>query len=318
MIFLRSLAAAAQEFGRPGEGAAQAARWADERQRDQEAQERYDENLPTLREQIYEKNVLAPARAKSDLAQSVAETNEANLRADAMRRSAANPPTPTLDQQLDAAIARGDRADIDRLMDLRDRKAGAGKSDRTLSNPFEAYVYGTPEQKQTATTFLDAEAERKQKAEKPSEWEERYRLYKQDPDAYLAMTGGDRKAAAADQAHADRMLKYFQSRRAEVEKDLLLDDATKKQKLDELAELERPYLDAAKPQTPAASGGKPASERRGGAPGAGRRAGDKNAATLPASAAAKLKEGVNTTFGNGQVWTLQKGKPVQVHPGQAQ
>jgi hypothetical protein len=34
--------------------------------------------------------------------------------------------------------------------------------------------------------------------------------------------------------------------------------------------------------------------------------------TLPAAAQARLKEGTHTTFGNGQVWTLQGGKPVQV------
>jgi hypothetical protein len=33
---------------------------------------------------------------------------------------------------------------------------------------------------------------------------------------------------------------------------------------------------------------------------------------LPPQAAASLKEGVHTTFGNGQTWTLQNGKPVQV------
>lgn len=36
------------------------------------------------------------------------------------------------------------------------------------------------------------------------------------------------------------------------------------------------------------------------------------AVSLPAAAAAQLKEGVNTTFGNGQTWTLQNGKPAQV------
>lgn len=34
--------------------------------------------------------------------------------------------------------------------------------------------------------------------------------------------------------------------------------------------------------------------------------------TLPPHAAASLKEGVHTTFGNGQVWTLQNGQPVRV------
>jgi hypothetical protein len=36
------------------------------------------------------------------------------------------------------------------------------------------------------------------------------------------------------------------------------------------------------------------------------------AAQLPPQAAAQLKEGMHTTFGNGQIWTLQNGKPVRV------
>jgi hypothetical protein len=36
------------------------------------------------------------------------------------------------------------------------------------------------------------------------------------------------------------------------------------------------------------------------------------ATTLPPQALSQLKEGFHTTFGNGQVWTLQKGKPVKV------
>jgi hypothetical protein len=36
------------------------------------------------------------------------------------------------------------------------------------------------------------------------------------------------------------------------------------------------------------------------------------AAQLPAEARAQLKEGIHTTFGNGQTWTLQNGNPVQV------
>ena len=39
---------------------------------------------------------------------------------------------------------------------------------------------------------------------------------------------------------------------------------------------------------------------------------NKQTATLPQSAASKLREGVSTTFGNGQVWTLRNGSPVRV------
>jgi hypothetical protein len=39
---------------------------------------------------------------------------------------------------------------------------------------------------------------------------------------------------------------------------------------------------------------------------------------LPQSALSQLKEGVHTTFGNGQTWTLQNGQPMQVPSGQVQ
>lgn len=37
-----------------------------------------------------------------------------------------------------------------------------------------------------------------------------------------------------------------------------------------------------------------------------------NTGALPPQALAQLKDGLHTTFGNGQVWTLQNGKPVRV------
>ena len=227
---------------------------------------------------------------------------------------------PTLDQQLDAAIQKGDRGEIDRLMDLRDRKAGAGKSDRTLGNPFEAYAYGTPVQKQAATEFLDLEEKAKTRAQRPSEWEERYQLFKRDPDAYLQMTGAAQRGTTAERQHAEKMLKYFDEERTAISKDFLLDEPTRKQRLAEIGELEKPYLELAKPGNAGAGGAseKPAGERRGAAAGRGRPGANGNAATLPPDAASKLKEGVNTTFRNGQVWTLQRGKPVQVQPEQAQ
>jgi hypothetical protein len=44
----------------------------------------------------------------------------------------------------------------------------------------------------------------------------------------------------------------------------------------------------------------------------GRAQAGQNAAQLPQAAVAQLKEGVHTKFANGQTWTLQNGKPVQV------
>jgi hypothetical protein len=40
------------------------------------------------------------------------------------------------------------------------------------------------------------------------------------------------------------------------------------------------------------------------------------ATQLPTQAVSQLKEGVNTTFANGQVWTLKNGQPAQVNNGQ--
>lgn len=61
--------------------------------------------------------------------------------------------------------------------------------------------------------------------------------------------------------------------------------------------------DGAPSQTPVAPSGGAASPPAGGAGGG---------ATLPPAAIAHLSEGDETTFANGQVWTLRGGKPVQV------
>lgn len=57
----------------------------------------------------------------------------------------------------------------------------------------------------------------------------------------------------------------------------------------------------------AAPGGPPASTSSTSASPAGGAA-----TTLPPQALAQLKDGLHTTFGNGQIWTLQNGKPVRV------
>lgn len=50
----------------------------------------------------------------------------------------------------------------------------------------------------------------------------------------------------------------------------------------------------------------------GPAGGGGAKPAAQGAATLPPAARAQLQKGHNTTFGNGQVWTLRNGEPVQV------
>ena len=118
------------------------------------------------------------------------------------------------------------------------------------TSPFEAIAYGTPQERQEAQDFLTFEKRIGAEFRNPSGLEERYSLYKRDPDAYKAMFG-DRGAAqdqasdARTQQQAARMLKYLDGRRKEIQNDFMLDDTEKQQKLSEIDQLERPYQDAA-------------------------------------------------------------------------
>lgn len=126
----------------------------------------------------------------------------------------------------------------------------SGDKKPLATSPFEAFAYGTPQERQDAQDFLTFEKRIGAEFRNPSELEERYSLYKRDPDAYKAMFG-DRGAAqdqtndARTQQQAARMLKYFDGRRKEVQNDFMLDDTEKQQKLSEIDQLEKPYQDAA-------------------------------------------------------------------------
>ena len=111
--------------------------------------------------------------------------------------------------------------------------------------PFEAYAYGTPDEKESAKNFLDLEHQFQRKYKGESELAERYQLFKEHPEDYKAMFGD--KANRPDRATATRMLNYFDKRRREVNSDFTLDDQQKQQQLQDIDTLEKPFLDAVQP-----------------------------------------------------------------------
>ena len=117
-----------------------------------------------------------------------------------------------------------------------------GKTDK-ITDPFEAFAYGSPEEKKAAQDFLTFEKKIGTQFDKPGEIEQRYSLYQKDPDAYKAMFGD--RGSAQDQQQASRMLRYFDGERKRIEQDWTLDETTRAQRLGEIDQLEQPYLDAA-------------------------------------------------------------------------
>ena len=128
------------------------------------------------------------------------------------------------------------------------------------TSPFEAFAYGAPDEKKSAQDFLDLEHRLGGKYRTPSEFEEKYRLFKQDPETYRAMFG-DKTASGPDRATATKMLTYFDRRRREINQDFTLEDAQKQEQLKDVENLEQPFLDAVQP----------GANRAGGAGGAGDR-----------------------------------------------
>ena len=96
---------------------------------------------------------------------------------------------------------------------------------------------------EAAQDFLTFEKKTGAQYEKPDEIEERYNLYRKDPEAYKAMFGD--RAGAQDQTQAARMLTYFDKRRKEITGDWTLDEPTRAQQLAEIEQLEQPYLNNA-------------------------------------------------------------------------
>jgi len=125
---------------------------------------------------------------------------------------------------------------------------------QTHTSPFEAFAYGDENERKAASDFLDLEHRLGRKYDRPNEFEERYRLFKEDPDTYRAMFG-DKSGDKPDRATATRMLSYFDKRRREVQGDFTLDDEQKRQQLDEITNLERPFMEAVQPGATNVKGG---------------------------------------------------------------
>jgi hypothetical protein len=119
------------------------------------------------------------------------------------------------------------------------------------TSPFEAFAYGTPEEKKAAQDFLSLEKSLGAKYQKPDEVERRYALFKKDPDSYRAMYGdrgqaNEDRQANADRSHATAMLRFFEKQRDEISKDFMLGDDEKAAKLKELDELQKPFMETAR------------------------------------------------------------------------
>jgi hypothetical protein len=99
----------------------------------------------------------------------------------------------------------------------------------------------------------------------------RYRLYREDPETYKAMFGDKGEAATertrvADRAHATKMLSFFQRQRDEISKNYMLSPEEQAQKLREIDELEKPFMDMVQPNAgggPTNAGAGPTNARGG-------------------------------------------------------
>lgn len=137
----------------------------------------------------------------------------------------------------------------------------AEKGGKEFADPFQAFLYGTPDQQKAAKDFIAFERQQGARFERPDEIQERYSLYKRDPEAYRDMFGN--RGTAQDQAQASRMLKFFDTEKNRITNDFTLSDDDKKQQLQEISDLEQPYLAAAGVQPPGGQGA-PAPSRNAG------------------------------------------------------
>jgi hypothetical protein len=115
------------------------------------------------------------------------------------------------------------------------------------TSAFEAFAYGSPEERKAAQDYLELEKKLGARYKTPSEFDEKFRLFKEDPDTYKAMFGDKDKTGAPDRATATKMLSYFDRRRREINQDFTLDDAQKQEQLKDIENLEKPFMDAVQP-----------------------------------------------------------------------
>jgi len=153
--------------------------------------------------------------------------------------------------------AEGKRVEVFQRADGSTYESAGGKvQDKArITTPFEAFTYGTPEERKSAQEFIDLEKRLGARYQKPSEFDERYRLFKEDPETYKAMFG-DRQGAV-DKATATKMLGYFDKRRRELDQDFTLDDQQKKEQLADIDRLAQPFMDVTQP----GAGGGPKEDR---------------------------------------------------------
>lgn len=124
---------------------------------------------------------------------------------------------------------------------------------QTHTSAFEAFAYGSPEEKKAAQDYIDLEKKSAARYRTPSEFDEKFRLFKEDPETYKAMFGD--KAGMPDRATATRMLNYFDKRRREVNGDFMLDETQKQEQLRDIENLEKPFMDAVQPGKTDRAGG---------------------------------------------------------------
>jgi hypothetical protein len=138
---------------------------------------------------------------------------------------------------------------------------------KPLTSPYEAYAYGSPDERKAAQDFITFEKQQESRYRQPGEIEQRYSLYQRDPGAYKDMFG-DRGAAqdTRDEAQATRMLEYFDKQRKAIQNDFTLDDDEKQKQLADIDELSKPYLDAAGPGNGASSNRTSAASQGGNGP----------------------------------------------------
>lgn len=290
---LAGIFAGMQEYGHKGEGAETARRYEENVRSQVDREKAYPQTSAEQQHAGYERYVQG-VKAPLDLQDLQAQITERQAKAQK------DTDTRALEREYSKAVTSGDDEKAQRYADAIGELRGEMRPDKThtpygdwreqnphapvenwlkteqdakpktRTNPFEAFAYGTPDEKQSAKDFIALEGKQRLQDRAPSEVEQRYALFQKDPDGYKSMYG--ERGGAQEQAQAARMLKFFDGRRKEIEGDFTLDDQTKQQRLSEIGELEKPYLDAAKVGGP--SGGAAAKKNAGGASGDGPRAGE--------------------------------------------
>jgi hypothetical protein len=261
---LEGLFAGMQEFGRPGAGAETVRDYLGGIRKSQEDEANYGATSAEAAHKRY-MDYAAGQKAPLDIKDLQAQIDE--RQATAQKNADMN----GLTRLYTKAVTSGDRETAQRYADAIGELRGQGKTETPFTvwrgqnpnapvteyfkaeqdakgkghtNPFEAFAYGSPEEKQAAQDFIAFEKKQGATYRNPGEVEQRYALYQKDPDAFKAMYGD--RGGAQEQGQAARMLKFFDGQRKQIQGDFTLGDQEKQQKLAEIQELEKPYLDAAK------------------------------------------------------------------------